>query len=177
MKVLAGKYKSKLIETVNSPDTRPMMSKVRESIFNSLQFFIPEKNVLDLYAGSGSLGIEALSRGAKFVSFVEKSNECIKVLNKNLREISNYKINNISVDSYVENSILKYDLIFYDPPFKLSTEKVTDEVNLIYKILESGGKLIVHRHSSSDNFEINKNLNLEKEKKFGQSIIYIISKK
>ena len=120
MKVLAGKYKSKLIETVNSPETRPMMSKVRESIFNSLQFFIPEKNVLDLYAGSGSLGIEALSRGAKFVSFVEKSNECIKVLNKNLKEISNYKINNISVDSYIENSILKYDLIFYDPPFKLS---------------------------------------------------------
>ena len=158
MKVLAGQYKSKLIETINSPDTRPMMSKVRESIFNSLQFFIPEKNVLDLYAGSGSLGIEALSRGAKFVSFVEKSNECIKVLNKNLKEISNYKINNISVNSYIENSILKYDLIFYDPPFKLSTEKVTDEVNLIYKILENGGKLIVHRHSSSDKFEINKNL-------------------
>ena len=78
MKVLSGIYKSKFIETINSPDTRPMMSKVRESIFSSLQFFIPGKNVLDLYAGSGSLGIEALSRGANYATFVEKSIDCVK---------------------------------------------------------------------------------------------------
>ena len=77
MRVLAGKYKSKKIQTINNSNTRPMMSKVREAIFNSIQFLIDDKDVLDLYAGSGSLGIEALSRGAKFVTFVEKSKDCV----------------------------------------------------------------------------------------------------
>ena len=89
MRVLAGKYKSKKIQTINNSNTRPMMSKVREAIFNSIQFLIDDKDVLDLYAGSGSLGIEALSRGAKFVTFVEKSKECIEILNKNLKEFEN----------------------------------------------------------------------------------------
>ena len=75
MRVLAGRYKSKLIRTINDPLTRPMMSKVRESIFNSLQFNIENKDILDLYAGSGSLGIESLSRGANFVTFIENSDE------------------------------------------------------------------------------------------------------
>ena len=85
MRVLAGKYKSKKIQTISDSSTRPMMSKVREAIFNSLQFLIEDKDVLDLYAGSGSMGIEALSRGAKFTTFVEKSKECIGVLNNNLK--------------------------------------------------------------------------------------------
>ena len=79
-----------------------MMSKVRESIFNSLQFSIPDSDVLDLYAGSGSLGIEALSRGAQFSTFVEKSRECIKILENNLKGLdNNYKITNSSVDTSV----------------------------------------------------------------------------
>ena len=85
MRVLAGIYKSKKIETINNADTRPMMSKVREAIFNSIQFMVEEKDVLDLYSGSGSLGIEALSRGANYVTFVELSKECILILKKNVK--------------------------------------------------------------------------------------------
>ena len=87
MRVLAGRYKSKLIRTINDPLTRPMMSKVRESIFNSLQFNIENKDILDLYAGSGSLGIESLSRGANFVTFIENSDDCITILKQNLKRI------------------------------------------------------------------------------------------
>jgi len=82
MRVLAGRYKSKLIRTINDPLTRPMMSKVRESIFNSLQFNIENKDILDLYAGSGSLGIESLSRGANFVTFIENSDDVKASLGK-----------------------------------------------------------------------------------------------
>ena len=89
MRVLAGRYKSKLIRTINDPLTRPMMSKVRESIFNSLQFNIENKDILDLYAGSGSLGIESLSRGANFVTFIENSDDCTTILKKNLNEFEN----------------------------------------------------------------------------------------
>ena len=73
MRVLAGINKSKKIETINSPDTRPMMSKAREGIFNILQNDFNNSTVLDLYAGSGSLGIESLSRCADFVTFIELS--------------------------------------------------------------------------------------------------------
>ena len=86
MRVLAGRYKSKSIRTINDPLTRPMMSKVRESIFNSLQFNIENKDILDLYAGSGSLGIESLSRGANFVTFIENSVDCITILKQNLKK-------------------------------------------------------------------------------------------
>ena len=89
MRVLAGKYKSKLIRTIDDPLTRPMMSKVRESIFNSLQFNIENKDILDLYAGSGSLGIESLSRGANFVTFIENSDDCITILKQNSSRLGN----------------------------------------------------------------------------------------
>ena len=97
-----------------------MMSKVRESIFSSLQFSIPDADVLDLYSGSGSLGIEALSRGARFATFVEKSRDCVKILEKNLKGLeNNYKITNLSVDAFITTSINKYSVVFYDPPFIL----------------------------------------------------------
>ena len=100
MRVLAGTYKSKKIETINIPDTRPMMSKVREAIFNSIQFMIEEKDILDLYSGSGSLGIEALSRSANYVTFVDFSKECIFILKKNVENMSNnFSIVNSSVNS------------------------------------------------------------------------------
>ena len=125
MRVLAGIYKSKKIETINNTDTRPMMSKVREAIFNSIQFMVEEKDVLDLYSGSGSLGIEALSRGANYVTFVELSKECISILKKNVENMSsNLSIVNSPVNSFIENSINKYDLIFYDPPFELDANQV-----------------------------------------------------
>ena len=143
MRILAGKYKSKKIETINSPFTRPMMSKVREAIFNSLQNNIQDSYVLDLYAGSGSLGIEAMSRGARFVTFVENSKDCEKVINKNLKDLdNNYKVSTLSVQTFIDSSVNKYDLIFYDSPFKLQSEIVDEEVNVLSNILEKDGYLI-----------------------------------
>ena len=136
MRILAGIYKSKKIASINSSDTRPMMSKVREAIFNSIQFMIEGKDILDLYSGSGSLGIEALSRGANYVTFVDFSKECILILKKNVESMSNnLSIVNSSVNSFIKNSINKYQLIFYDPPFELDTEIVNEEILIIENIL------------------------------------------
>ena len=87
MRVIAGKFKGLNIQTINDASTRPMMSKAREGIFNSLQNDFDDSLVLDLFAGSGSLGIEALSRGASFVTFVDTSTDCKKIINKNLSNI------------------------------------------------------------------------------------------
>ena len=175
MRVLAGIYKSKKIETINNTDTRPMMSKVREAIFNSIQFMVEEKDVLDLYSGSGSLGIEALSRGANYVTFVELSKECISILKKNVENMSsNLSIVNSLVNSFIQNSINKYDLIFYDPPFELDPNQVDEEVLIIENILNDTGLLIIHRHKVSEDVNFSKNYELHKEKNYGQSKILIL---
>ena len=175
MRVLAGIYKSKKIETINNTDTRPMMSKVREAIFNSIQFMVEEKDVLDLYSSSGSLGIEALSRGANYVTFVELSKECISILKKNVENMSsNLSIVNSPVNSFIENSINKYDLIFYDPPFELDSNQVDEEVLIIENILIDRGLLIIHRHKASEDVNFSKNYELHREKNYGQSKILIL---
>ena len=175
MRVLAGIYKSKKIETINSSDTRPMMSKVREAIFNSIQFMIEKKDILDLYSGSGSLGIEALSRGANYVTFVDFSKECILILKKNVESMSNnLSIVNSSVNSFIKNSINKYQLIFYDPPFELDTEIVNEEILIIENILNNHGLLIIHRHKASEVINFSKNYELHREKNYGQSKILIL---
>ena len=84
MRIIAGKFKGLNIKTINDPSTRPMMSRAREGIFNSLQNDFNNSLVLDLFAGSGSLGIEALSRGASFVTFVDSSVDCKKIIDKKL---------------------------------------------------------------------------------------------
>ena len=163
MRVLAGIYKSKKIETINSSDTRPMMSKVREAIFNSIQFIIEGKDILDLYCGSGSLGIEALSRGANYVTFVDFSKECILILKRNVESMSNnLSIVNSSVNSFIKNSINKYQLIIYDPPFELNTEIVNEEILIIENILNNHGLLIIHSHKSSEVINFSKNYELHR---------------
>ena len=89
MKVIAGIYKGRNIDTIKDSTTRPMMGIAREGIFNTLQFSFENSNVLDLFAGSGSMGIEALSRGAKYVTFIDNSPDCIRQINKNLEEYKN----------------------------------------------------------------------------------------
>ena len=177
MRVLAGRYKSKLIRTINDPLTRPMMSKVRESIFNSRQFNIENKDILDLYAGSGSLGIESLSRGANFVTFTENSDDCITILKKNLNEFeNNYKITKSSVDKFLQTSLSTYDIVFYDPPFKIETDIVKNEVMKIYNILNTDGFVVIHRHTASKEVDTLKNYKIHKEKNYGQSNILILRK-
>ena len=81
MRVIAGKYKGFKIQTINKTTTRPVMSKMKESIFSSLQHDLHNAEVLDLFAGSGSLGLESLSRGASSCVFVEISKEAIETIN------------------------------------------------------------------------------------------------
>ena len=152
-------------------------SKVRESIFNSLQFNIVNKDILDLYAGSGSLGIESLSRDANFVTFIENSDDCITILKQNLKEFeNNYKITKSSVDKFLQTSLSTYDIVFYDPPFKIETDVVKNEVMKIHNILNNDGFVVIHRHTASKEFDILKNYKIHKEKNYGQSNILILRK-
>jgi len=177
MRVIAGKYKDLKIQTIDKTTTRPIMSKMKESIFSSLQSELYDAEVLDLFAGSGSLGLESLSRGAASCVFVEISKEAIEVINKNLSNVEEVAVVvNSDVLKWINLSEYKYDLIFIDPPYEFESERVSILINSSVKNLRDTGKIIVHRHSSSERTNIVKKLELDKEKSFGQSVLRIYKK-
>ena len=177
MRIIAGKFKGLNIKTINDSSTRPMMSRAREGIFNSLQSDFNDALVLDLFAGSGSLGIEALSRGANFVTFIDSSLNCKKTIDKNLSGIDqNFTVLAISVHDYITQSEKKFDIIFYDPPFSFLVNEINSDLNTIQNLMTKNSKLIIHRHKSSEQFVYPEGLELYKEKKYGQSNITILKK-
>lgn len=150
MRVIAGSCRSLRLKTVDGKDTRPTTDRIKETLFNMISNTIPDGAFLDLFAGSGGIGIEALSRGAKECVFVEKNGMAIRVINENLehtglKELSTvYQSDALSALKRMENS-KKFDVIFVDPPydggfydeilFYLSKSKLIDEESLI--IMES----------------------------------------
>ena len=178
MKVIAGIYKGRNIDTIKDTATRPMMGIAREGIFNTLQFSFENADVLDLFAGSGSMGIEALSRGAKYVTFIDNSPDCIKQINKNLQEYKNdYSVLKLDVSNYIKEVASKYDIIFYDPPFEYLTEDINEDINEIGKNLNKDAFIVIHRHSNSSSIVLPNDVELYKEKNYGQSKILILRKK
>ena len=126
MRIIAGKYKNLKINTINKKSTRPMMSRVRESLFSSINPELIDKKILDLFAGSGSLGIESLSRGALSCLFVELSNESVEILIKNLSRTEE-DVNVFKGDAYrwIESNDESFDIVFLDPPFEHEDKVIT----------------------------------------------------
>jgi len=150
MRVVAGKYKGKKIESPSSSNIRPTGDKVKQALFTKLQFFVEDKIVLDLFSGSGSLGIEALSRGAKKVYFCDKDKRSILLTKNNLKGINDDfviipKQYNIALDCIKE----KIDLILIDPPYNEGL--YNDALKIIYdnKILSDDG-IIVCEHLNEE---------------------------
>ena len=175
MRIISGKFKGKKILEPNDLNTRPLKDLTKESIFNiikhSNRFNINFENseILDLFSGTGSFGIECISRGAKFVTFVENYNGILPILKKNLANLklaSNYLVIEKNVFNYLNLNQLKkqFDIIFLDPPYK---EKELSELLLLFineKILKQDGIIIIHRHKKQKDSLPNQ-INILEEKK------------
>lgn len=174
MKIISGKYKGRIIKGFEINGTRPTMDRVRESLFATIQPYLKESKVLDLFAGTGSLGFEAISNGAKSVIFVDKNKICIKNIKETISTISaNEEISLINKD-YQEalKEIGKVDIIFLDPPYH---EKLLNKaINQIEEldILENNGLLITEFEEETPNCAYE----LIKEKKYGDKHINIYKK-
>ena len=181
MRIISGKFKGKKILEPKDLNTRPLKDLTKESIFNIIQhsnkFKINFENseILDLFSGTGSFGIECISRGAKFVTFVENYKEILPILKKNLANlklVSNYSIieKNIFNNFNLKEFVKQFDIIFLDPPYK---EKNLKDV-LLYlideKILKLGGIIILHRHKKQIDTLPNQ-IKILEEKKYGISKI------
>ena len=161
MRIIAGKFKGSSLHTPKNRLTRPLKDIARESIFNllvhskNIRFKLDQSNILDLYAGTGSFGLECLSRQASLVYFVENEKLAIGILKKNIEKLKVKKftkifINDVLVSINKQNfPELKFDLIFCDPPFK--NESVEKLIELIFNknLLNKNGILILHRNKST----------------------------
>ena len=119
MRVISGKYKGKKLIGFDIIGTRPTMDRVKESLFGSIQNKVKDSVVLDLFAGSGSLGIEALSNGAKEGYFVDSGKEIGRILKQNLDGVENsflYLMDYSSAIQKFQKENIQFDLVFLDPP-------------------------------------------------------------
>ena len=161
MRIIAGTLKGTTLHLPQNKITRPLKDRVRESIFNLLthsnkmSFQFEKSNILDLYAGTGSFGLECLSRQAGSVCFIEKAKEARKILEKNIEKLKVKKNVDIFFDDVFDlikkRNIfkLKFDLIFCDPPFKdLNIEKL---IKLICNnnVLQKDGIFVLHRNKNT----------------------------
>ena len=148
MRVIAGKYKNRILKTVADNSVRPATDRVKGAIFNVMQSRVDwsVSNVLDLFAGSGSIGIEALSRGAKRTVFVENSKNALQFLKLNIDTIganADAQIVFGDVFKFLQTAYSKYDIVFADPPYAL--ESLADLPTQIFKqdVVARDGYLII----------------------------------
>ena len=160
MRIISGELKGANIFLTKNKNTRPLKDMVRESIFNLLihsnkiSFDINKSKVLDLFSGTGSFGLECLSRKAEKVFFIEKEKDAIRILKKNIKKLGlENKIKIFTDDVFKiikENDLLnsKFNLIFCDPPFRNSNIKVLFDLLFENKILKKDGIIILHRNKN-----------------------------
>lgn len=182
MNIIAGKYKNKKLHVIKNDYTRPTMQMVKEAIFNMILPYLLYENCLDLFAGTGNLGFEALSRGYKNIYLVDNNKEANIILNKNKNlflDENIYVYNKDYMDALelFKSKNIKFDLIFLDPPYKLIV--LEDLINNIYKnkLLSKDG-IIVLEYDKNINIYINLNFfDIIKEKTYGIRKITIIGEK
>lgn len=148
MRVIGGRAKRLQLKTLEGMDTRPTTDRIKETLFNMIDPWIADCDFLDLFAGSGGIGIEAASRGAKEVVFVEKNPAAMMIIRENLRHTSLEDVA-VTMQSDVMAAIRsldgrkQFDYIFMDPPYDHSLERQVLELLREHRILRDDGMVIV----------------------------------
>jgi RNA methyltransferase, RsmD family len=179
MRIISGLYKGRKLDGENITGTRPTMDRVKESLFAMIQDNIKNSIVLDLFAGSGSLGIEAISNGASFCYFNDYNKKCTKVINENVKKLSieeNSKVLNLDYKEallYFKNKDIKFNIVFLDPPYKdREINNITDYIMNNDLLLDNG--LIVIEVSKEYTGCVN--TSIYKQRSFSDKQIIILKK-
>ncbi len=179
MRVISGSARGVVLKTPEGLKTRPTADRVKEALFSIIQFDLPGSRVLDLFGGTGQLGIEALSRGAKRAVFVDEQTAACKLIKENLRRTkleANAQVITGDYLSFLKKTSDKFDIVFLDPPyaevFLENALKMMTEID----ILHSGGIIITER-------PLEKELSLEfpgytrsKDYKYGKTLLTLYRK-
>ena len=185
MRIIGGTLKGKKIFEAFDKNTRPLKDLVKESILNILEYSKDTKInlnnslVLDLFAGTGSFGLECISRGAAKVYFIENYTQSLEILHKNIKKLKCekrtkvYNENAFNFSNIEEIKKEKLDLIFLDPPYKEENIKVILENISKLKLLKESGLVVLHRHKKSED-EIGEKFIIKRSAKYGISKIIFL---
>ncbi len=174
MRVITGLARGKQLKTLEGIATRPTTERTKEAVFSTLFNKTVDANVLDLFAGSGQMGIEALSRGAKHCTFVEQARDAVAVIKYNLDETrlgAKAKLEFKEVLSFLDSSKSKYDLIFLDPPYGKGI--VDETIALIEKcgLLSSDGIIVAESDDIDDVKEDFGTIKMYRKSKYGRAVV------
>ena len=176
IRIIGGRHKSYRIVFKALPALRPTTDRAKETLFSWLQFELVNKSCLDLFAGTGSLGLEALSRGAQHVTFVEKEKNLYKNIIKNISNLGyENQIQAVCSDSFkwLKTNKQKFDLIFLDPPFDLIDYKMLIRAIFQNNVLNQDGKIFLES-SKHTLLELSKTQNILKDKTVGDVRLIIL---
>lgn len=175
MRITTGLYRGRVIRTVNDLSVRPATDRVRQTIFNMLanRMELEGARVLDLFAGSGSLGIEALSRGAKHVLFIERDEEPARLLGETLRTFgaeASAEVLVLDAMSFLLTTTGVFDLVFADPPYGFGQTGTLPSILFDRHLLSPNGYLLIE-HEKALRFESTPEFTAGPEKRFGGSVV------
>ena len=169
MRVITGKARGRILETLKGDDVRPTTDKVKEAIFSAIQFELEGRHFLDLFAGCGQMGIEALSRGCENATFIDKSRAAIKVIDRNL-SVTNLKqfarVYNADSVNFIRNSLDEYDIIFLDPPYNKGI--LQEIMPLVAQRMKKTGVIICESALNDEILQKYYNFTLDRERTYGK---------
>lgn len=172
MRIISGKWKGRKLKGFDIDGTRPTMDRVKESLFGMIQNYVPNSKVLDLFGGSGALGLEAISNGASKVILCDNNDISIKTILENSRGMENVEVIQTDYKKFLKETNLKFDIIFLDPPYKANILNKAIRIIEEREILKIGGIVVCEFDRPCEcSYE------LIKEKKYGSKNINIYKRK
>ncbi len=177
MRVITGSARGMTLKTLEGETTRPTTEKVKEAVFSAIQFEIEGRRVLDLFTGSGQMGIEALSRGAENAVFVDADKNAIKIVRENVEKTGmtdRAQIVQMDAFSFLRMNIKKFDIVFLDPPYSTGAlEKALEEVA---DFVAGGGNVICEHPYGDELPESLGELKVYRAYKYGKTAVTIYRK-
>ena len=169
MRVITGTARGRVLETLKGDDVRPTTDKVKEAIFSAIQFELEGRHFLDLFAGCGQMGIEALSRGCATATFIDKSKASVKVIERNLA-VTNLKqlsrvINADSVN-FIKNTAQEFDIVFLDPPYNKGL--LQEVMPLVAQRMKKTGVIICESALNDEILQKYYNFTLDRQRTYGK---------
>ena len=172
MRIIGGIARGTKLYTLEGQNTRPTLDRVKESIFNLIQFDVVDAVVLDLFSGTGALGIEAISRGAKKTYLIDNNKQAISIIKENLKGIEgDFIVQQNDFLTFLNSTKEKFDIALLDPPYKTDFGKLAIEM-LIKNELLSKDAIIIFETSEDKDFNFNFDGFEIKKKKYGTVAVY-----
>ena len=182
MRIISGNARGTKLYTLEGNNTRPTLDRVKEALFNKINFQLEEAIVLDLFAGSGALGLEALSRGSKIAYFGENSHQAAKVIEKNIQKTKMQDKAKLIIKDYKkvleDVKQIKFDIIFLDPPYATNYDIEAIELVVKFNLLKENGLIVLETDSNEKENKIKTlNIKIDDVRKYGRVKLLFLSRK